>query len=208
MPAAHNTRTTKKDLAKAMLIKGRHNRVTQKILTENPIPTAMREFEKMSKEIARLQERLRIEKRKQAELFKKIKAYGLDAYMAIKVEDQLDEEEDDLPNYISLHSPTRSPSPRPLPAEEVHWAVLRPALPPDIPLDAIRELARVLAGQAPEEQEEWDSNGGPFEPLEGRDVRTPPRVFGDASDDEEVFCNICRGNGHRTTRCQRGIRTG
>jgi hypothetical protein len=112
MPAQRRqTGISKAGLKHTVMNVHRRNELRKKVNIENPIPALLQEFEDRTKEVERLRRRIKEESALVDMTFAKLKKFGIDGYNAIKVEDEEDQLEDDLDDYISNHSPT-PPAPR------------------------------------------------------------------------------------------------
>jgi len=106
MPAErrqHRTGITKKALTQQIKVVHRRNTLIAQA-NANPVPDLLLEFEKRTKEIEKLERKLKEEKAMRDMAFKKLKLFGIDGYRGIKVEEE--EGDDELEDYISSREPT------------------------------------------------------------------------------------------------------
>jgi hypothetical protein len=110
MPAQRRqTGISKAGLKHAVLNVHRRNALRKKVEIENPIPALLQDFEDHTREVERLRRRIKEELALADMAFAKMKKFGIDGYNTIKVEDEEDQLQDDLEDYISDHSPTPPP---------------------------------------------------------------------------------------------------
>ena len=79
------------------------NTLIRKVNTENPLPQLLQEFEQHTKEIERLERKLKQERGMKDMVFSRMKKFGIDGYMGVSVEEE--EGDNELEDYISSRSP-------------------------------------------------------------------------------------------------------